>query len=114
MQAMEQDEKVRENRLRRMAARQGLALRKPRRRDTRALDYGELWLLRVWVEHEGRVVPLPDPEGTDGWLGPFRSLDELETWLEADPQTRPDLEDRRASGPYWLDDLIARSKGGDA
>jgi hypothetical protein len=34
------DEKVRENRLRRMADRQGLALRKSGRRDPRALDYG--------------------------------------------------------------------------
>jgi hypothetical protein len=33
-------EKVRENRLRRMAERQGLALRKTRRRDPRAIDYG--------------------------------------------------------------------------
>jgi hypothetical protein len=33
-------EKVRENRLRRMAERQGLALRKSRRRDPRAIDYG--------------------------------------------------------------------------
>lgn len=34
------DEKIRENRLRRMAERQGLALNKSRRRDQRALDYG--------------------------------------------------------------------------
>jgi hypothetical protein len=33
-------EKVRENRLRRMAERQGLGIRKVRRRDPRALDYG--------------------------------------------------------------------------
>jgi len=33
-------EKVRENRLRRAAERQGLALSKSRRRDPRALDYG--------------------------------------------------------------------------
>jgi hypothetical protein len=112
---MDQAEKVRENRLRRMAERQGYALRKPRRRDTRALDYGELWLLRVWVEDGGRVVALDDPEGTDdAWLGPFPSFDELEAWLAADPETRPDLADRRAAGPYWLDDLFVRSKGGGA
>jgi hypothetical protein len=34
------EEKVRENRLRRMAERQGLRLEKSRRRDPRALDYG--------------------------------------------------------------------------
>lgn len=38
-------EKVRENRLRRMAQRQGMALRKSRRRDPRALDYGLYWLV---------------------------------------------------------------------
>lgn len=38
---MNQADKVRENRLRRAAARQGLRLSRSRRRDTRALDYGE-------------------------------------------------------------------------
>ena len=36
---------VRENRLRRMAKRQGLRLEKSRRRDPRALDYGGYWLI---------------------------------------------------------------------
>jgi hypothetical protein len=39
------DEKVRENRLRRMADRQGLRLVKSRRRDPRALDYGTYMLV---------------------------------------------------------------------
>lgn len=34
------DDKIRENRLRRMAQRQGLKVVKSRRRDPRALDYG--------------------------------------------------------------------------
>jgi hypothetical protein len=38
-------EKVRENRLRRMAERQGFALRKSRRRDPHALDYGTYYLV---------------------------------------------------------------------
>ena len=38
-------DKIRENRLRRMAERQGLALRKSRRRDPRALDYGAYYLV---------------------------------------------------------------------
>jgi len=38
-------EKVRENRLRRMASRQGLQVLKSRRRDPRALDYGTYWLV---------------------------------------------------------------------
>lgn len=36
----EMAEKIRENRLRRMAARQGLRLSKCRRRDPRAIDFG--------------------------------------------------------------------------
>jgi hypothetical protein len=39
------DEKIRENRLRRMAERQGLRLEKSRRRDPRAVDYGTYWLI---------------------------------------------------------------------
>ena len=39
------EEKVRENRLRRMAQRQGLELKKSRRRDPRALDYGRYALV---------------------------------------------------------------------
>lgn len=38
------DEKVRENRLRRMAERQGFKLIKSRRRDSRAIDYGKYFL----------------------------------------------------------------------
>jgi hypothetical protein len=38
-------EKVRENRLRRMAERQGLRLVKSRRRDPRAIDYGTYCLM---------------------------------------------------------------------
>jgi hypothetical protein len=37
---MDQDQKVRENRLRRAAKRQGYLLVKSRRRDPRAIDYG--------------------------------------------------------------------------
>ena len=39
------DEKVRENRLRRIAERQGLRLEKSRRRDLRAVDYGAYFLI---------------------------------------------------------------------
>jgi hypothetical protein len=52
-QAMDEDamamaEKVRENRLRRMAERQGLRLEKSRRRDPRAYDYGTYQLVNAW------------------------------------------------------------------
>jgi hypothetical protein len=42
-----QDEKVRENRLRRMAKRQQLNLVKSRRRDPRAFDYGAYYLIGI-------------------------------------------------------------------
>jgi hypothetical protein len=101
----ERQAKVRENRLRRMADRQGYALRKPRRRDPRALDYGELWLMQYWAQdNSGRIELIANPEDSyDAWLGPFRSLDELEEWLTADPETRPDISARKQSGEAWLD-----------
>lgn len=52
--------KVRENRLRRMAKRQGLHLQKSRRRDPRALDYGLYWLVNIrynaFVTHSDGVT----------------------------------------------------------
>ncbi len=69
-------EKVRENRLRRMAGRQGLTLRKTRRRDPRALDYGGWWLID------------PDSGGVvhGGQYG--TSLDDVEACLTSD-RSRP-------------------------
>ncbi len=43
------DEKVRENRLRRAAKRQDLALHKSRRRDPRATDYGCYKLVDIYT-----------------------------------------------------------------
>lgn len=42
--------KTRENRVRRMAERQGLKLAKTRRRDPRAVDYGHYFLSREGVQ----------------------------------------------------------------
>lgn len=63
------DEKIRENRLRRMADRQGLRLEKSRRRDPRALDYGTYWLVDadrntpvVWGSQSGYGLSLDDVE----------------------------------------------------
>jgi hypothetical protein len=100
----ERQVKVRENRLRRMADRQGYALRKPRRRDPRALDYGELWLMQCWVQNDsGRIEQIANPESSyDAWLGPFRSLEDLEQWLTSDPEARPGIEARKQSGEDWL------------
>ncbi len=62
------DEKVRENRLRRMAERQGLTLRKSRTRDPRALDYGTWWI------SDARTNALLSSETGCG-------LDDVEDWL---------------------------------
>jgi hypothetical protein len=76
-------EKVRENRLRRMAERQGLRLTRSRRRDPRAIDYGGYMI----VDAETNVVmaggtPVPF----------FLSLDDVEAWLTDD--SKPTSKDR--------------------
>jgi len=55
-------EKVREDRLRRMARRQKLTLRKSGRRDPRAWDYGRYWL----VDESNREVGPPQGLDLDG------------------------------------------------
>jgi hypothetical protein len=71
--ATEQDEKVRENRLRRMAERQGLALSKSRRRDPHALDFGRYMLVDALTntvvtgaQHTGRHGM--DLDGVEAYL----------------------------------------------
>ena len=69
-------EKVRENRLRRMADRQGLRLEKSRRRDPHANDYG---LYNLFAHDTGGAVWPSAP-----W-GPFvATLDEVEEYLTSD------------------------------
>ncbi len=63
--------KAHENRLRRMADRQGLRLEKSRRRDPLARDYGEIYIV--------------NQRGTK--IGTFHSLDDAEAWL-AYPERR--------------------------
>jgi hypothetical protein len=73
---MGESDKVRENRLRRMADRQGLLLRRARRRDPRALDYGRY----VLVDAQTNFVVA----GT-GALGRYEfTLDDVETFLTRD------------------------------
>jgi hypothetical protein len=67
------DEKVRENRLRRMAERQGLRLVKSRRRDPRAIDYGMYMLVNA--EINGVVA------GTAGTGRANFTLDDVEDYL---------------------------------
>lgn len=68
---MDQHEKVRENRLRRAADRQGLTLRKSRRRDPRALDFG--WWMIVDLS-TNMIIPGGDK----------LSLDAVESYLLGD------------------------------
>jgi hypothetical protein len=72
---MDQSIKVRENRLRRMAERQGLRLVKSRRRDPLAIDYG-----RYRIE-TADGVEAKDPGSPTGW----GTLDEAEARL-SNPQ----------------------------
>lgn len=71
---MDQDEKVRENRLRRAAERQGYRLAKNPRRDPRAVDYGSYMI----------IDPATSACVADfGWDHPTigNHLDEVEEWL---------------------------------
>jgi hypothetical protein len=70
------EEKVRENRMRRMAERQGLELRKSRRRDPRALDYGTYALVNP---RENVVVA-----GVGGTGRYEFTLDDVEAFLTGD------------------------------
>jgi len=66
---MDQDQKVRENRMRRAAERQGFVLEKSRRRDRRAIGYGT-WTIK------------PVPGSIPGSIaGAELSLDEVEARL---------------------------------
>jgi hypothetical protein len=70
------DNKIRENRLRRMAKRQGLALAKSRRRDPNALGFG--------------LFMVVDPNLNSGSLIGFSlDLDGVEDWLTTSPDQRP-------------------------
>jgi hypothetical protein len=63
-------EKVRENRLRRMAERQGLELRKSRRRDPRAKDYGRWYIVDV-----DREIEAADDVATESFTARRRALE---------------------------------------
>lgn len=62
------EEKARENRVRRMAERQGLSLRRSRRRDPYATGFGNYWLV-----DEQDIQIIGDRSGV--------SLDEIEEYL---------------------------------
>lgn len=69
-------EKVRENRLRRMAERRGLTLSKSRRRDTGALDYG------LWTVTPGSTISGLAGDRLPTQTMTFRTLDSVEAFLD--------------------------------
>jgi hypothetical protein len=71
-------ERVRENRLRRMAQRQRLTLQKSRRRDPRAYDYGTYRLVDIDTGTLVAYGPLHDGWGLD--------LDDIERALTEDTE----------------------------
>lgn len=74
---MSEDTKVKENRLRRMADRQGLRLVKSRSRDPNAMDFG-LYAL-IDVQTSGAVNPAIAGRWVCSW-----DLDEVENYLTSD------------------------------
>jgi hypothetical protein len=105
-------EKTRENRLRRMARRQGLDLQKSRRRDPRALDFGGYQLI-----DRGSNSPVLGELDRHGFGA---SLDDIEAFLlrpRADRHpVRAVSNDRGSAGvvvehvavPEWASDLLLR------
>jgi hypothetical protein len=76
-------ERVRENRLRRMADRQGLRLVKSRRRDPRAVDYGGYMLVD---QATNTVVAGAGALGRPAW-----DLDQVEEYLTSRPAKEPPM-----------------------
>ncbi|MFI5729153.1 hypothetical protein ACIA49_03465 [Kribbella sp. NPDC051587] len=66
--------KVRENRLRRMADRQGMQLVKSRRRDPKAHDFGTFML----VDLRTQAIVIGAPKLGEN---PSATIDEIEAWL---------------------------------
>lgn len=74
----EQQHKVKENRLRRAAERQGYRLVKSRRRDPRALDYGLYVLI---ADTAGNRLPRAQAPVSTFARGEGKTLDEIESEL---------------------------------
>jgi len=66
---MAQDEKVRENRLREVARRRGYELKKSRRRDPLAIDFGRWYLSRMSINGiDTQRVELESLDGVESFL----------------------------------------------
>ncbi len=84
---MDQDEKVRENRLRRVAERRGWELRKSRRRDPLAIDYGQWTVTSASINVGGVRMPMRTVT--------LSSLDAVEGFLDSQMIAPPPGEDDR-------------------
>jgi hypothetical protein len=80
-------ERTREQRIRRMADRQGLKLIKSRTRDPYAKDYGLYWLDNAWVM-DGAIKRYDVIQDQANWRGPFDSLDDVEAHLKGESEDR--------------------------
>ena len=84
------EEKVRENRLRRAAKRQGYALRKSRARDPRAMDYGCYMLTDPYTNNMVVAGELNSPRAM--------TLEQVEAWLTSGGR-RADRPSRAEASP---------------
>jgi hypothetical protein len=104
------DEKVRENRLRRAANRQGWLLVKSRRRDPRAFDYGLYVLVQDTAGNRGGPGRRYGGQAalSEFARGRGMSLDEIETELSELPAPEPTRRRRRRPAPS-----MTMTKGAD-
>jgi hypothetical protein len=93
LSSMTDDEKVRENRLRRRAERQGCRLLKSRRRDPYAVDYGTYMLVDA---ETNSVVAL----GLERGYG--LSLDDVEAQLDSLGRAESRERAKRAAASGWF------------
>jgi hypothetical protein len=81
--------KIRENRLRKMARRQGLCLVKPLRRDPHGIEFGRYYLaVAVTISRFEYAQGATVAGRANGFAS--MTLDDVEAWLTADPATRDD------------------------
>jgi hypothetical protein len=115
LRAVMSADKARENRLRRMARRQGMDLQKSRRRDPRALDYGGYQL----IDRGSRSLVFGQIAGTAFGA----SLDDIEAFLlrprvdhdpgraESNGQGRAGVVVEQVAVPEWASDLLLHEPG---
>jgi hypothetical protein len=102
---MDTTAKIRENKARRAARRQGYELRKSRRRDPLAIDYGTYGLVDRSAGNSGVLV-------AGGETGYGMTLDDVEGWLNPTPYQ--ELLAAKAEFALKIEDIAARGDEEDA